>query len=188
MPDDERSLIEQAKNGDGKAFDRLTEMYMDKAFSVAYSYTGNTTDAHDIVQDVFYKVFTNLHRFNLKYPFTSWFYRIVINSSINFSKRRRRKRTIFLERNPKSDMEPLEFSAVSDSNPEKELINEEMRRLLYDGLKKLPEKQRSAVILFDIEGFSQDEVAAILKCPQGSVMSRIFYGRRKLRKFLEKYL
>jgi RNA polymerase sigma-70 factor (ECF subfamily) len=187
VPDDERALIEQAKYGDRKAFDRLTKMYLDKAFSIAYSYAGNAADAHDIVQEVFYKVFINLHRFDLNYPFTSWFYRIVTNSSINFSKRRRRKRVMFLERNPKSDMEPLEYLAVSGSNPEKELINEEMRRLLYDGLKKLPEKQRSAIILFDIEGFSQDEVAEILKCPQGSVMSRVFYGRKKMRKLLEKY-
>lgn len=95
---------------------------------------------------------------------------------------------MFLERIPKSDVNPLELTVASSSNPEKDFINEEMRKLLWKGLQKLPEKQRSAIILFDIEGFSQEKVSAILKCPQGSVMSRIFYGRRKLRKYLEKYI
>ncbi len=188
MVNDERSLIEQAKNGDRDAFDRLTELYIDKAYSIAFGYTGNASDTRDIIQEVFYKVYTNLHRFDLRYPFSAWLFRIVINSSINFSKRRKRKRIMFLERIPKSDVNPLEFTVASSSNPEKEFINEEMRELLRKGLQKLPEKQRSAIILFDIEGFSQEEVSTILKCPQGSVMSRIFYGRRKLRKYLEKYI
>ena len=185
---DERELIEKAKNGDRKAFDRITEMYLDKAFSIAFRYTGNEIDTRDIVQEAFYKVYVNLHRYDSKYPFSAWFFRILINSSINFSKRQRRKRFLFQEGNPKSDVNPIEKSPDVESNPEKEFINNEIKDLISKGLMSLPEKQRSAIVLFDLEGFSQIEVAEILKCPQGSVMSRLFYGRRKLKIFLEKYL
>ncbi len=185
--DDEQLLIEKTKGGDSKAFDRLTDLYIKKAYSIAFRYTGNDGDARDIVQESFYKVYVNLHRYNPKFPFSSWFFRILINSSINFSKRERRKRYLFLDRNPKTDVNPVDETVDINSNPEKQFINKEIKRLLHKGLETLPLKQRSAIILFDLEGFSQQEVARILKCPQGSVMSRLFYGRRKLRKFLEKY-
>jgi len=185
---DEHELIAQAQSGEKSAFDRLTELYMKKAYSIAFRYTGSDVDARDIVQEAFYKVYVNLHRYNPKFPFSSWFFRILINSSINYSKRERRKRFLFQERNPKSDLNPIEETADGTGNPEKQYINREIQSLLHKGLSSLPEKQRSAILLFDLEGFSQQEVAQILKCPQGSVMSRLFYGRRKLRKFLEKYL
>ncbi|MFC1729249.1 RNA polymerase sigma factor [candidate division KSB1 bacterium] len=185
---DERDLIEKAQAGDRNAFDRLTEVYMKKAYSIAFRYTGNDGDARDVVQESFYKVYINLHRYNPKFPFSSWFFRILINSSINYSKRERRKRYLFQDRNPKSEINPVDETADTTANPEKQYINKEIQVLLHKGLNGLPEKQRSAIILFDLEGFSQQEVAHILKCPQGSVMSRLFYGRRKLRKFLEKFL
>jgi len=185
---DEHDLIEKAKSGDNAAFDRLTELYLKKAYSIAYRYTGNDGDARDIVQEAFYKVYVNLHRYNPKFPFSSWFFRILINSSINYSKRERRKRFLFLDRNPKSEINPVDETPDLHANPERQYINKEIQQLLHKGLEALPHKQRSAIILFDLEGFSQQEVAQILKCPQGSVMSRLFYGRRKLRKYLEKYL
>jgi RNA polymerase sigma-70 factor (ECF subfamily) len=163
-------------------------MYIDKAFSIAFRYAGNDTDTRDIVQETFYKVFVNLHRYDAKFPFSAWFFRILVNTSINFSKRQRRKRTIFQESNPQSEIDPLEKTIDFEDNPEKKYITREINELLHKGLNKLPEKQRSAIILFDLEGFSQQEVAEILRCPQGSVMSRLFYGRRRLRKYLEKYL
>ena len=188
MSVDERLLIEKAKKGDRSAFDKLTELYIEKAYSIAFRYTGNEGDTRDIVQEAFYKVYVNLHRYNPKFPFSAWFFRILVNSSINYAKRQRRKRFIFQEGNPKSDINPIDVTADTENNPEKKYINKEVHQLIQRGLKLLPEKQRSAIILFDFEGFSQQEVAVILKCPQGSVMSRLFYGRRKLRKFLEKYL
>ncbi len=188
MPVDELTLIENAKAGDKKAFDTLTELYMKKAYSIAYRYTGNDNDARDIVQEGFYKVYINLHRYNPKYPFSAWFFRIVINSSINFSKREKRKRYIFQDVNPKTDINPVDISADTSGNPESKFIKKEIYGLLSKGLKALPEKQKAAIILFDLEGFSQQEVAKILDCPQGSVMSRLFYGRLKLRKYLEKYM
>jgi RNA polymerase sigma-70 factor (ECF subfamily) len=185
---EERELIERAQKGDRKAFDRLTELYVDKAFSIAFRYIGNDADARDIVQETFYKVFVNLYRYDSKYPFSAWFFRILVNSSINFSKRQRRKRIIFQESNPQSEIDPLEKAIDLEDNPERKYIMQEINELLRKGLETLPEKQRSAIILFDLEGFSQQEVAKILRCPQGSVMSRLFYGRRKMRRFLEKYL
>ncbi len=185
---DELQLIEESKAGNRKAFDKLTDLYLKKAYSIAYRYTGNDGDARDIVQEAFYKVYVNLHRYNPKYPFSAWFFRIIINSSINFSKREKRKKFIFQDVNPKTDVNPVEISPDRSGNPESQYIKKEINSLLLKGLEELPEKQKAAIVLFDLEGFSQQEVARILKCPQGSVMSRLFYGRLKLKKYLEKYL
>lgn len=188
MNADEQALILKAKDGDRKAFDVLTEMYIKKAFAVAFRYTGNESDARDIVQEGFYKVFVNLHRYDPKYPFSAWFFRILINSSINYSKKEKRKRNLFQENSPNSDINPVDITPDRAGTPEDDLLNNELKDVLRKGLDTLPAKQRSAIVLFDLEGFSQQEVAEILGCPQGSVMSRLFYGRQKLKKYLEKNL
>ncbi|RKY89152.1 hypothetical protein DRQ09_01860 [candidate division KSB1 bacterium] len=73
----------------------------------------------------------------------------------------------------------------NDLNPEESFIRKEETSVIIRSLNRIPEKQRSAIILHDIEGFTQEEVAEILGCPVGSVMSRLFYGRKKLKKILK---
>ena len=186
----EQELLKKAKEGDRNSFNIIVKNYYKKGYSVAYRYTGNARDSEDLLQDAFLKVFKNMNSFDLEKDFSPWFFKILINGCINFLRRKKLKRALF---SFKEDYEEIgidieQTREYSDSeNPEKDLVKSELSVKLWDAINKLPEKQRSAVILADIEGFSYEEISKILKCPIGSVMSRLYYGRLKLKSHLKNY-
>ena len=187
MHESERALIRQIRAGDREAFEDLTQLYIKRAFSTALRFTRNEADAKDMVQEAFVKAYVNLHTYDEHYGFASWFFKILVNSCLNFLKREKRRRLLFdsWKRTPDADFERLEERHASESlNPEDVYLQNERTEAIMRALDRLPEKQRLAIVLYDLEGFSQQEVAGILECPLGSVMSRIYYGRRKLAQYL----
>ena len=189
--EDLNTLIEDIKKGDDKAFDKLVLMYMKKAYSVAFRYMRNDGDSQDMVQEAFLKVYINIDSYNKKYNFSSWFYRILINCCINALKKRNRRRFLLdsWEKDKTLDIEKLEIGKDNSiRNPEEDLIKKERNKIIMEGVYALPEKQRDILMLYDIEGFSQHEISDILNIPLGSVMSRLFYGRKRLKKYLKKVL
>ena len=189
--EDLNTLIEDIKKGDDKAFDELVLMYMKKAYSVAFRFMRNDGDSQDMVQEAFLKVYINIDSYNKKYNFSSWFYRILINCCINALKKRNRRRFLLdsWEKDKTLDIEKLEIGKDNSiRNPEEDLIKKERNKIIMEGVYALPEKQRDILMLYDIEGFSQHEISDILNIPLGSVMSRLFYGRKRLKKYLRKVL
>ena len=186
----EHELLKKAKDEDRNSFNIIVKNYYKKGYSVAYRYTGNSRDSEDLLQDAFLKVFKNIDSFDLEKDFGPWFFKILINGCINFLRRKKLKRALF---SFKEDYEEIgidieQTREYSDSeNPEKDLVKSELSLKLWDAINRLPEKQKSAVILADIEGFSYEEISNILKCPIGSVMSRLYYGRLKLKSYLKNY-
>ena len=189
---DLESLIYNIKRGDEKAFDELVRMYMEKAYSVALRFMRSDEDAQDIVQEAFLKVFINIEGYNEKYNFSSWFYRILVNCCINALKKRDRRRflsDLFQSGNKELEIDKFEIGKDNSiKDPEEDLIQKEKKEIIMEGVYSLPEKQRDVLILYDIEGFSQQEISLILNIPVGSVMSRLFYGRKRLKKYLDKVL
>ena len=187
---EENKLIENIKKGDNRAFDKLVQMYMKRAYSVAFRYMQKDEDAQDMVQEAFIKVYINIDKFNENYGFSSWFYRILINCCINALKRRQKSGSLTYPW--EKDKEIGVDDNIGDLNvtkdPEEDLILKEKNRIIMDGINSLPSKQKDVLILYDIEGFDQREISNILNIPVGSVMSRLFYGRKKLKKYLEKFL
>ncbi len=178
----ESELIIKVKSGNSLAYDELMQRYYKKAFAVALRYTGNDDDAKDVVQDTFLKVYNNFDLFDQTRSFNPWFFKILINICKNHLRSQKIKRLFFPKR-----IEDEFYSEAGHSNDSvNESVNRHERKALIDkALSKIPEAQRMAIILFELEGFSLKEVAEILKIPVGSVMSKLFYGRRKLRKLLE---
>jgi RNA polymerase sigma-70 factor (ECF subfamily) len=191
--EDERCLIEQAKSGSGEAFDELTRRYIEKAYSIAYQMLASPEDARDLVQDAFLEVFRTLDRFNTQYRFSTWLYRILINKCINYRKREARRRMLSLSDFwPGREQEgqpvlPVQF-ASTDSTPHEILEHKELRHAIREALNALSERHRTVVILFDLEGLSHKQIAEILQCPEGTVMSRLHHGRLKLKYMLSKRL
>ena len=189
MPDHkDRDLVLKLKGGDKDAFEALIGLYMQKSYGIALRLMGNDTDAREMIQEASVKAFKNLHRFNYDNPFGPWFIRILINNCINQLKKIRIRRYLNI-----SDFDRLEETNTtvqlhSESNPDIDFEMKEQSELIQRALIKIPAKQRAAIVLFDIEGYSQEEVAEILECPVGSIMSRIYYGRKRLRKILANYL
>lgn len=191
--EEERGLMERAKAGDGRAFDEMTRRYTEKAYSVAYQMLASHDDARDLVQDAFFEVFRTLERFNTQYRFSTWLYRILINKCINYRKRESRRRMFsFSDYGTRNGGTGQQFLVAnlpsSEKNPHEVLENDELRRSIMSALDTLSERHRTVVVLFDLEGLSHKEIAEILQCPEGTVMSRLHHGRLKLKRVLSKRL
>lgn len=190
---DERGLIEQAKAGNGQAFDELTKRYMEKAYSIAYQMLYSPDDARDLVQDAFLEVFRTLDRFNTQYRFSTWLYRILINKCINYRKREVRRRMLSLSdlmsrrENGEATLVSIDL-ATHPKTPHEILEHKELQAAITEALNVLSERHRTVVILFDLEGLSHKQIAEILQCPEGTVMSRLHHGRLKLKSLLSKRL
>lgn len=167
-------LAVRAHAGDRDAFGVLVSRYAAQARRVALAILGNREDADDAAQDGFLAALRNLGRYNPARPFSPWLLRIVTNAAIDH---RRRRRVRYAEPLPEGIMasEPA-ADILADRNA--------VRAALEEALARLPERQRVAVVLFDVEGYSHAEIAQILKVPTGTVRSDVFHARRALRSAL----
>ncbi|MFQ3549140.1 MAG: sigma-70 family RNA polymerase sigma factor [Armatimonadota bacterium] len=182
--DTDQNIVERVHQGDLDSFSEIVKKYQDRIYSTVLNYVGNPEDALDVTQDAFVKAYTRLDSFNKDSAFYTWLYRIAINTAIDFLRKRKSRPAISLsdEKFTESGFEPEAKDNYSD--PVRTLYsNEQMRELRY-GLTKLSEKLRSVIILHDIQGMSQDEVAEILKIPVGTVKSRVSRARNTLKDIL----
>ena len=171
---DEGALVARAVAGDRAAFGALVERYAGVARRVALAVLGNAADADDAAQDAMLLALVKLDQYDPRRPFGPWLLRIVANAATD----RRRRRSV-------RRREPLDVCFVAggprpDATAERRALGERLRQALAE----LPERRRMAVVLFDVEGYSHAEIAAILGIPEGTVRSEVFHGRRRLRALL----
>jgi RNA polymerase sigma-70 factor, ECF subfamily len=171
---DEAELVERVKRGDAAAFDRLVSLHMKRAFSVAYRLLGQREDAEDLVQEAFLAALEKIDTFQAGRSFGPWFYRILVNRGLNARKSRSLRRTEEL---------PAEARAAGAS-PLRETEQAELREHLARAMAGLPERQRTIVRLFELEGFGSTEIAQILEIPDGTVRWHLHQARQKLREAL----
>ena len=171
---DDTELAALAHAGDRDAFGELVRRYAGQARRVARAVLGNEADADDAAQDGFLAALRNLGRYNPKRPFGPWLMRIVSNAATD---RRRRRKVRETEQVPPETRE-------SGPGPDGLATRREFNAALERALATLPERRRLAVVLFDVEGYTHDEVAAVLKVPVGTARSDVFHARRALRKAL----
>lgn len=180
--EEERLLIGRFKNGDAAAFDEIVEAYQRKGFAIAYNMTGNREDAKDILQEAFIKVYGNIRWFNEKSSFFTWFYRIVVNCSLDFLRKRGRKRAVFSEA-PLEDDSKIESSDPADS-PQQTLVTEELNRQLEQEIERLPEKQKVCFLLKHRSGLKAREIADVLGCNLSTVKVHLFRAVNNLRNMM----
>lgn len=168
-------LIERTRRGDASAFDALATRYMRGAFSVAYRLLGHREDAEDLVQEAFVAVLENLDRYDGTRPFKPWFFRILVNRGLSARKSRSRRQ-----------MEEIPAN-VPASNPSPAAAAEtaELRRHLGAALAELPERDRTIIKLFELEGFNSAEIGEILGIAPGTVRWQLHQARKTLRAALE---
>jgi RNA polymerase sigma factor (sigma-70 family) len=171
---DEADLVARAVAGDRAAFGALVERYAGVARRVARAVLGNPDDADDAAQDAMLAALVKLEQYDSRRPFGPWLLRIVANAATD----RRRRRTV-------RRAEPLDPGVAAggprpDITAERRALSERLRQALAE----LPERRRIAVVLFDVEGYSHAEIAAVLGIPEGTVRSEVFHGRRRLRGLL----
>ncbi|MCW5945513.1 MAG: sigma-70 family RNA polymerase sigma factor [Fimbriimonadales bacterium] len=166
-------------------FESLLKRTHQQAFHLALRLTGSRTDAEDLVQEAFLRAYRFFHRYDPSLPFTSWLYRIMTNAYIDDIRRRGKLKTSSLDEPHPETGSTWDFPDESAS-PERLVMTSEMEAEIQEGLNRMTPDFRVAVLLADIEGFSYEEVASIMKTSIGTVRSRIHRGRKQLRSFLVK--
>jgi len=172
--DDDYSIIRQFIDGDKSAFQILVKRHKEKVRNIIYITMNNSALVDDIAQDVFITVYRNLKHFRYESQFTTWLYRITVNRCKDYLRKMNVRKIFF----------PIEEGAeVSEySSP---VENNDVSRIVMDAISKIPVKLRMPLILKDIEGFSYQEISETLNCEMGTVKSRIFRGREKLKEILQ---
>jgi len=173
-------LVQRCRDGDEGAWRDLVSRHTRRVFGVAYRFTGRVDEAEDLTQEVFVKVYQNLHRYRSDDgAFTTWLTTVARNQAIDHYRRRREERTRRAD-----DPAILDFESAPGEGPDGLLERAERVRLVRSGLRALPRDLREPLVLCDIQGLAYDEIAGLLAIPLGTVKSRINRGRLELAKRL----
>lgn len=192
--DDERALVERARGGDALAFRMLYERYHRRAYSLAHGMLRNQEDALDVVQEAFIKAHRHLEGFAGSSSFYTWLYRIVMNLAIDHLRRRQRARHVDFD---EAVAPPDDGAAAGDdslmprilgANPGKALVRKEVREQIGRALEQLSDNHRAVILMREVEGLSYEEMAQVMQCSKGTIMSRLFHARRYMQKYLLEYM
>jgi len=175
------SLLDRAKSGDAAAFEDIVVRHERQLFRTALRLLGHREDAQDAVQEVFLRLHKYLDRFDETRELEPWLYRITVNVCRTIGKKRRRAAAIELEKAPAE-------AVASPSRGEAAVKLDEQRQIVVEGLKRLSEKERAALVLRDIEGLSTREVARILGSSETTVRSQISRARVKMKRYRDRVL
>ena len=170
---DEAELVRAVQDGDRAAFGELVERYVDEAHAVATSIVRNRSDAEDAVQDAFIRALERIDHLAAGSPFGPWFYRVLRSTCLNLLRREKLR-----------SHEEIPIGASGDSDPERETTRRMRRERILEALQELPEMQRTAVTLFDLEGYSHREIAEILGIAEGTSRAHLHHGRKALERLL----
>ncbi len=174
-------LVAKIKKGDMNAFDELVDLYNKRVANIAYSLLSDREDALDAAQEVFIKVYRNIANFRGESSVSTWIYKITKNVCTDML-RKRKGNIISLD----SDDEDEPKLEISDESTAPEHIAERNAQIeaVRRAVSMLDENMRMVITLFDINGLSYEETATVLKCPVGTVKSRLYRAREQLRKIL----
>jgi len=167
-------IIRRAASGDRSAFQSLVKSYSPRIYQAAYGFVKEEYEARDVVQDVFMRAYANMERFEVGRPLYPWLHRIMKNLCLNrLSKRKRYGGEV-------SDQE----AEVKLRGPEESVVRNETRTEIREAIRALPEKYREIIKLKHYQECSYQEMAGILDIPVGTVMSRLYNARAKLKEML----
>jgi RNA polymerase sigma-70 factor, ECF subfamily len=186
---EDAALVAATKTGDGSAFELLVRRHEGKIFSLAQRMTRNREDAEDVVQQSFQKAFIHLNKFEGESLFSTWLTRITINEALMLLRRKRGSREVPIAESRAEDQTalPLDFPDAGP-NPEDRCLQREQERILSAAVNELKPGMRKAIELRELGELSTGETAQVMGLSVGAVKARVFHGRRKLRKTLQRYV
>lgn len=185
MIDEDGELILQSKKGKMKAFQKLVEKYKRQAFFITLGLVGNRDDAYDLSQEAFIRVYLNINKFNPKHRFFSWFYTILSNLCKNHLRNMEVQRRYITSDISSVGEDHLKEQALS---PDVLLEKNEMNRRLWEEITRLPFEFKEIIVLKHFQGSSYKSISEMLEIPVGTVMSRLYHARKKLKESLEDVL
>ena len=180
---DDRELIRRCQDGDVAAFEPLVEKYRQRVWRLAYQILRDREEAWDCAQEAFVRAFSSLASFRGQSAFYTWLFRITVNVATDRHRSRgARARAFGADPVPEEEWERTAVDV--EERPDDAALRSEERERIERALDSLPPKARTIIILSDIEGLSYREIASVLNCPMGTVMSRLHNARRRLRERL----
>ncbi len=181
--------VRASQAGDREAFDYLITKHKDIVYAVAFRFAKDQDLALDLAQDVFIRAFKGIKSFKGRSRFSTWLYRVAINTCIDYTRKQ--------SRSVSSQAVPEEVAEYADSEPigirpprgpARKALTSELGEQIQKAVDALPEYHKSVFVLYEIEGMPYKEIADVVGCSIGTVMSRLHYARKKLRTMLEPYV
>lgn len=178
-------LVKAAQAGDRTAFDQLVVRYQDRVVGLAYSLMGcRREEALDAAQEAFLKAYRQLGKFRSEASFFTWLYRIVVNQCCDMRRRlARRARELSLEETREGEESHASLQVVDNGQTDlarRQVLQEELEQIVRSAVESLPDKQRTALLLREVENLSYQEIAKTMNMSTGTVMSRLHYARKML--------
>jgi RNA polymerase sigma-70 factor (ECF subfamily) len=180
IDDEEMLRITRAAQGDKQAFSELFNQYKVMVYRIVCRFLGAAEDADDAVQQIFIELYKSLPGYMGNSKFTTWLYRIAVNVSIQYIRRRKRD-SEFDSFNPESHIDTTQ-------NTSSVIEKIELKKQIAAALEGIHERKRVVLVLHDMEGLTMEEISGITGLPLGTVKSRLFHGREELRNKLKKQL
>ena len=183
----ELDLVKRCQAGDTEAFDELVTRYRSRVFSMIYNMVHNEQDAWDLAQDSFVKAWKSIQRFRGHSSFYTWLYRIVMNVTIDWMRRKQVKAgsTEFDDTTRLKEIDPASKTAPkADALPYETMQRNEIQTRIDQAIAQLTPEHRAVILMKEIEEMQYHEIAETLGCSIGTVMSRLFYARKKLQNLL----
>lgn len=189
MLDEDRSdaeLITRVLDGDTGAYRPLVERYQNRIHAMVFGMVRDGEEARDITQNAFIKAYQSLSTFRIESSFYTWLYRIAMNLAIDsVRKHKRRKTSSFDEAVAARDEDGGILEVHHEESPQRALQRKQLQQRIFTALDELSDDQREVVLLREVEGLSYKEIAEAMDIPEGTVMSRLFYARKKLQQLLK---
>lgn len=186
----DRELVERSKRGDADAFRTIFERYRRRAYALALGIVHDRDAALDVVQEAFLRAHKNLGDFEGNASVYTWLYRIVMNAGIDHVRKEKRRRTVdyddtvaHMEEGSPADVAAL-VPELMRGNPGKEIARREIREKIDAALGELTPNHRAVLVMREVDGLSYEEMAKVMKCSKGTIMSRLFHARKNMQKLL----
>jgi len=186
----ELDLVKRCQDGDPEAFDELVTRYRTRVFGMIYNMVHSEQDAWDLAQDSFVKAWKSIKRFRGQSSFYTWIYRIVMNVTIDWLRKKQIKAggAEFDDSIQLKEVDPASKTMPKgDAIPSEQLEQREIRAEIDKAIGQLSPEHRAVILMKEIDGMQYHEIAETLGCSIGTVMSRLFYARKKLQNLLRDY-
>lgn len=184
----EIDLVKRCQNGDAEAFDELVTRYRTRIFGMIYNMVHSEQDAWDLAQDSFIKAWKSIGRFRGKSSFYTWIYRIVMNVTIDWL-RKKQVKGAGAEFDDAVQLKEIDPAAKTAPRPEEQpyerMERAELRHKIENAIAQLSPEHRAVILMKETEDMQYHEIAEALGCSIGTVMSRLFYARKKLQNLLK---
>ncbi len=187
--ENDRELIEAIQAGDPTAYRGLVERYQSRIYALMCGMVRDREEARDLTQEVFIKAYNNLDRFRLESSFYTWIYRIGMNLAIDHLRKfKKRRAEEFDDGIAARESDGSVGEAYRAGDPGRSLERKQLNEQIMIALQTLSPDHRQVILLREVEGLSYKEIADALDVPEGTVMSRLYYARRKMQQLLKPQL